>query len=307
MSSYNPSVLAERLGAGLLSFPVTTFDENLELDEQRYRDHLAWLSSYDVAGLFAAGGTGEFFSLSTDEVGRVVRMAVDEAHGRVPIIAPAGRSTREAIHLAALAEEAGADGLLLLPHYLTEASQEGLFQHIGAVLSSTRLPVIVYGRANMVPSPTTVARLADAYPNLVGYKDGIGDIEFMTRLVSELGDRLLYVGGLPTAETFALPLLELGVKTYSSALFNFLPEFALGFYDDVRRRDHESVRAKLREVVLPYTAIRDREKGYAVSIVKAGLDAIGHSGGPVRPPLSALQPAEFAELTALLASTSATV
>jgi 5-dehydro-4-deoxyglucarate dehydratase len=134
----------------------------------------------------------------------------------------------------------------------------------------------------------------------VGFKDGVGRIEQMTRIYARLGDRLAYVGGLPTAEVFALPLLQLGVTTYSSALFNFVPRFALEFYDAVRRQDQAEVYRMLREFVIPYTQLRDREQGYAVSIVKAGLKVIGRPAGPVRPPLTDLWPAELEELRVLV-------
>ena len=146
-----------------------------------------------------------------------------------------------------------------------------------------------------------MARLADRCPNLIGYKDGIGDIELMTRVHSKLGDRLTYIGGLPTAETFALPYLDIGVTTYSSAVFNFVPEFATGFYAAVRRRDHETIRAGLRDFILPLIAIRNRKKGYAVSIIKAGMKVIGRDSGRVRPPLTDLTETEIAELAALVA------
>jgi 5-dehydro-4-deoxyglucarate dehydratase len=115
-----------------------------------------------------------------------------------------------------------------------------------------------------------------------------------------MGDRLTYIGGLPTAETFALPYLEMGVTTYSSAIFNFLPKFAQEFYAAVRARDREKVYAGLREFVLPYIGIRNRRKGYAVSIVKAGMNAIGRPAGPVRSPLVDLSQAELDELTRLI-------
>ncbi len=293
--------LADRLGDGLLSFPITTFDAHGELDEQHYREHVSWLSEHEVSGLFAAGGTGEFFSLTPEEVATTIRLALESSGGAVPILAPAGGSTRSAQQHARIAEEAGAAGLLLFPPYLTEASQAGLRDHIRAVASSTHLPVVVYGRANAVLEPETLEQLADELPNLMGYKDGIGDLERMTRIVATVGDRLLYVGGLPTAETFALPYLELGVTTYSSAMFNFVPDFASAFYADVRARDRAAVTRRLKEFVLPYLEIRDRGRGYAVSIVKAGVDAIGRYGGPVRPPLSELRPDERQDLAALIA------
>lgn len=146
----------------------------------------------------------------------------------------------------------------------------------------------------------TLAKLCERCPNLIGFKDGYGDIELMTRIYARLGDRLIYIGGLPTAETFALPYLEMGVTTYSSAIFNFVPQFAQDFYAAVRRRDHEKVYAGLREFVLPYIGIRNRRKGYAVSIVKAGMNAIGRPAGPVRPPLVDLTQAELDELTKLI-------
>ena len=118
----------------------------------------------------------------------------------------------------------------------------------------------------------------------------------MTRVCSRLGERLTYIGGLPTAETFARPYLEMGVYTYSSAVFNFVPNFAVDFYSAVRRRYHETLQAGLSEFVLPLVAIRNRKKGYAVSIIKAGMKIIGRDSGPVRPPLTDLDSAERAEL-----------
>ncbi len=90
------------------------------------------------------------------------------------------------------------------------------------------------------------------------------------------------------------------MTTYSSAIFNFLPEWALSFYDMVRRRDRDGVYRELRDFVLPYIAIRNRKRGYAVSIVKAGMTAVGRHAGPVRPPLTDFDAAEIAELKALI-------
>ncbi|MFF4235512.1 5-dehydro-4-deoxyglucarate dehydratase [Actinomadura geliboluensis] len=300
MTQTAPEEIATRLGSGLLSFPVTHFRDDLSFDEPAYRDNIGRLAGYGVAGLFAAGGTGEFFSLAPGEVGAVVRAAVAEAPDGLPVIAPAGYGTAAAAAMAREAEEAGADGVLLFPPYLTEASQEGLIAHVRAVCAATRLGVTLYSRANAVYQDATVAALAEACPNLVGFKDGVGDLELMTRIRSRLGDRLVYIGGLPTAETFALPYLEMGVTTYSSAVFNFIPEFALAFYAAVRGRDRDEVARLLAEFVLPYCDIRNRRKGYAVSIIKAGMRITGHPAGPVRPPLTDLTDEETAELAELV-------
>jgi 5-dehydro-4-deoxyglucarate dehydratase len=301
MSGMTPGQMASRLGAGLLSFPVTTFDENGRLDAAAYRDNIAWAVSHGPAGLFAAGGTGEFFSLTAAEVATVVSAAVAEVKGRVPLIAPCGYGTAIAQQFARSAEEAGADGVLLLPPYLTEFTRAGLAAHVEAVCKSTRLGVIFYSRASASIDDLTLASLCERCPNLVGFKDGVGDIEMMTRIFARLGSRLTYLGGLPTAETFALPYLEMGVSTYSSAIYNFLPKFALEFYAAVRRRDHAAVYAGLRDFVLPYIEIRNRQKGYAVSIVKAGMRLVGRDCGPVRSPLTDLTAAEMDMLAALVA------
>lgn len=296
----HPRDMARRIGSGLLSFPVTHFDAAHAFVEKDFRQHCSWLLQHDVAGLFAAGGTGEFFSLTPAEVARVTQAATAETAGRVPVIAGCGYGTAIATDIAREVTRAGADGLLLLPPYLITPGQAGLAAHIEAVCRATPLGVIVYNRDNAVVNEATLEQLCERNPNLVGYKDGIGDIELMMRIRSRLDDRLTYIGGLPTAETFAPAYLEMGVTTYSSAIFNFMPEWALGFYAAVRRRDHAGVDARLKQFVLPYIALRNRGKGYAVSIVKAGLTAIGRTAGPVRPPLTDLSPQELDELRALI-------
>ncbi|HEX4038866.1 MAG TPA: 5-dehydro-4-deoxyglucarate dehydratase [Acidobacteriaceae bacterium] len=296
----SPQEMAAKVGAGLLSFPVTHFDAHYDFAEQPYREHIAWLLDHRPAALFAAGGTGEYFSLALDEFSRIVAAAVSETSGKVPVIAGCGYGTRTAIQFAQAAEKAGGDGLLLLPPYLVNAEPAGLIAHAQAVCQSTRLGVIFYNRDNAILDESALEKLCQTCPNLIGFKDGCGDIELITRIRARIGDRLVYIGGLPTAETFALPYLEIGVTTYSSAIFNFLPNFAQDFYLAVRRRDHAAVDAGLRDFVLPYIAIRRRRKGYAVSIVKAGMQAIGRDAGPVRPPLTGLDPAEFEDLKRLI-------
>jgi 5-dehydro-4-deoxyglucarate dehydratase len=300
----DPVMMARRLGEGLLSFPVTHFRADGTFDEAPYRAHCAWMLEHELSGLFAAGGTGEFFSLTPGEVGTVLRAAVAERKAGVPVISGCGHGTAIATGIARDAEQAGADGVLLLPPYLVTPSQEGLAAHVEAVCRSTGLGVIVYNRDNAVLEPDTLARLCERNANLVGYKDGVGDIELMTRIHARMGDRLTYIGGLPTAETFAMPYLTMGVTTYSSAIFNFMPEWALAFYKSVRANDGAEVMKQLKTFVLPYITLRNRGAGYAVSIVKAGCKAIGRDAGPVRSPLTDLTGAELEELRALIALAS---
>ena len=299
--AFDPIDVAKTIGGGLLSFPVTHFDAAGAFLEDPYRAHCAWMLGHELAGLFAAGGTGEFFSLTPTEVVDVVAAAVAEAKGKLPVISGCGYGTAIACEIARGAEQVGADGLLLLPPYLTTSNQEGLGAHIDAVCRSTGLAVIVYNRDNAIVNDETLARLCERNPNLVGYKDGVGDIELMARIHARMGDRLTYIGGLPTAETFATPYLTMGVTTYSSAIFNFMPEWALAFYKAVRAGDHVKVQTELRDFVLPYVAIRNRSRGYAVSIVKAGMRVVGRDAGPVRTPLTDLTADEELDLAALIA------
>jgi 5-dehydro-4-deoxyglucarate dehydratase len=292
--------MADSIGGGLLAFPVTHFNDQYDFNEPLYRQHISWLLDNRPAALFAAGGTGEFFSLTLQEFSGVISAAVSETSRRVPVLAGCGYGTRTAMEFARSAEKAGADGLLLLPPYLVNAEPEGIIEHAAAVCASTRLGVIFYNRDNAILNESALEQLCRRCPNLVGFKDGYGDIELMTRICARMGDRLVYVGGLPTAETFALPYLEIGVTTYSSAIFNFLPQFALDFYEAVRRHDRPAVFAKLKDFVLPYISIRGRRKGYAVSIVKAGMRAVGRPAGPTRPPLTELTTGEFDELRQLI-------
>lgn len=300
MSNFSPLELRDSLSSGLLSFPVTHATADLAFDRAGYLSHVRHLADFEPAGVFAAGGTGEFFSLTLNEVAEVVRTAVAAVDGRLPVLGAAGYGTALATELAADSEEAGADGILLLPPYLTGAPAEGLYEHVARVCSTTSLGVVVYHRANARFDVETIARLAEEFPNFIAFKDGIGDLELIARLRSVVGDRLLYINGLPTAETTAVAYFEYGFKTYSSAIFNFAPEWALEFYGAARRRDSSRIRSMTDEFLLPYIGIRDRRAGYAVSIAKAGMRAVGRSAGPVRPPLTDLRPDEFDQLQALL-------
>jgi 5-dehydro-4-deoxyglucarate dehydratase len=301
MARFGPEEMAAAIARDVLAFPITHMTSELAFAEAAYKEHLSFMLEAAPAGVFAPGGTGEFFSLSADEAETVTAAAVEVVDGMVPVIGGAGYGTAMAVDLAQRAERAGADGILLLPPYLLNASQEGLAEHVAAVCNATSLGVIVYNRDNAVLEAATVARLCERCRNLVGLKDGVGDIELMVRTRNLLGDRLVYLGGLPTAETFARPYLAMGVATYSSALLNFLPVFARGFYEAVRAGDVATIDAGLRDFVLPYTAIRNRGRGYAVAIVKAGARIVGRPGGPVRPPLTDLDAASYADLDALIA------
>jgi 5-dehydro-4-deoxyglucarate dehydratase len=296
----SPLELKKALSTGLLSFPLTDFDRELRFDAKGYADRLEWLMPYGATVLFAAGGTGEFFSLEPQEYAAVIKTAAETCKGRVPIVGGAGGGTTLAIKYAQEAERNGAEGVLLLPHYLTEATQEGLVAHVEAVCKSVKIGVIVYNRGATKLNAASLIKLAERCPNLIGFKDGLGDIERIVSIRQQLGDRFVYIGGMPTHEVYATAYKALGVPTYSSAIFNFLPRTALDFYNAYWAGDTVTTGRLIDEFFLPYLAIRNKGEGYAVSIVKAGAAIVGKSAGPVRPPLSDLKPQEVEELAALI-------
>ncbi|MBY8880320.1 5-dehydro-4-deoxyglucarate dehydratase [Actinacidiphila acidipaludis] len=295
--------LAERLD-GLLFFPVTAFGPDGGLDLDAFRAHVRAGVEAGAAAVFACCGTGEFHALSPEEFGACVAAAVEETAGRVPVVAGAGYGTVLALRYARIAEEAGADGLLAMPPYLVVADQQGLLRHYTALAQGTGLDVIVYQRDNAVFTPETVVALAQV-PNIIGLKDGHGDLDLMQRIISAVrtelpGRNFLYFNGLPTAELTGLAYRGIGVSLYSSAVYAFSPEIALAFHSALARGDDATVNRLLDGFYRPLVDLRNQGRGYAVSLVKAGVRLRGLDVGEVRPPLSEPAAAHVKELGELI-------
>lgn len=302
----SPDELKQKVSSGLLSFPLTDFDETDSFDAKAYGRRMEWLAEYGASATFAAGGAGEFFSLTEAEYRDLVEVAVSTTAGTgQPVIAATGYGTRAAVALAKEAERLGADGLLVLPPYLVESTQEGLFAHISAICNAVGIGVIFYNRANARLKAETLLRLIETCPNLVGFKDGVGDIEELLRVRELCGSGIALINGMPTAEVFAQAFLGMGVSTYSSAIFNFVPRSAVDFYNAVRSGDTAHVTEFMRDFLLPYRVLCSRQAAYAVSMIKAGATLVGRSAGTVRPPLSMPTRDEQAELARLIAGLGA--
>ncbi|MFC9908255.1 5-dehydro-4-deoxyglucarate dehydratase [Streptomyces sp. NPDC127197] len=282
--------LAARLSvpSGPLFFPVTAYGPDGSVDLDAYRAHVRRGVEAGAAAVFACCGTGEFHALTPEEFEACVRAAVEEAAGRVPVVAGAGYGTALAVRYARLAEAAGADGLLAMPPYLVVAGQEGLLRHYKEIAAATALPVIVYQRDNAVFTPDAVVELART-DGVIGLKDGLGDLDLMQRIVSavrtEVPGDFLYFNGLPTAEQTQLAYRAIGVTLYSSAVFCFAPEIALAFHRALESGDDATVRRLLDGFYRPFVELRAQSRGYAVSLVKAGVRLRGLDVGEVRPPL----------------------
>lgn len=295
-----PDALAPRL-EGLLAFPVTPFEEDGGLDLDAFRGQVDLLLGNGALAVFPGCGTGEFAALSREEYGQLVEACVRHVDGRVPVVAGAGYGTATAIELAAIAERAGADGLLLLPPYVTVGGTDGLEAHYRAVARSTKLAIILYQRDHVLFEPDMVARLAEE-PNVIGVKDGIGHVERLLEIRKATGGRLLLLNGMPTAEISASALSFCGARGYSSAILNFLPEVAVPFHRAATAGDEATMHSLLDRAILPFAAIRRRRPGYAVTLIKAGARLRGLPVGRVRAPLSEVTPEDERSLGELLAT-----
>ena len=310
---------------GLLFFPVTPYRGDGYVDLDELAAHVGRGVDAGAGGVFVACGTGEFSALEPDEYAEVVRVAVKAIGGRVPVFAGAGGPVRTARRFSDLAMGAGAGGVLLLPPYLTEAAGPGLVSY---VRQATRedLPVIVYNRANArfdEASAVAVARL----PQVIGFKDGAGDLDLMIRIVRAVRDDaarsdavpddaargdagrdgegsrpFFFFNGMPTAEVTQRAYRAIGVPLYSSAAFAFAPTVALAYYDALEHGDQATLDALERAFYHPLARLRAKGTGYAVSLIKAGVELAGYPTGGVRPPLTAVTQQHREELARILAA-----
>jgi 5-dehydro-4-deoxyglucarate dehydratase len=287
---------------GVLFFPVTPFTEAGAVNVELLAEHLKRGLAAGPAAVFAACGTGEFHALGPGEYREVVRVAVEVAGNQVPVFTGTGGALPLARDFASIAEEEGADGLLLLPPYLVAAPPAGLVAYTRAVTEATGLPLIAYQRGNAVFDPASAAAVAKL-PGVLGFKDGLGNMELMSKIIVAVREALdgqakpfRFFNGMPTAEVSVAAYRGLGVDLYSSAVFCFAPEISLAFYD----ADQDLTERLLRDFFHPLISLRDRVPGYAVSLVKAGVRLRGLDVGSVRPPLVDPPPEHLAELERII-------
>ncbi|MFJ9818254.1 5-dehydro-4-deoxyglucarate dehydratase [Streptomyces sp. NPDC101151] len=286
---------------GVLSFPLTAFHDDGSLDPDGFRAHVTARLAAGPGAVFPACGTGEFFSLDEEEYRQVVTIAVEEAAGRCPVVAGAGYGWAQAARFARIAEEAGADALLVLPHYLVAAPQEGLVAQLEELAARTRLPIVAYQRGQVAYAVASLRRIT-RIPNVIGLKDGHSDLDRLQRLTLAAPADFLFFNGAATAEIQARAYAGVGVPAYSSAVHAFAPEIADAFFTALRGGDHGTTEKLLRDFYVPFVEVRDRTPGYAVSLVKAAARLRGERVGPVRAPLTDPSSADLADLKALLAA-----
>lgn len=286
-----------------LFFPITPFDADGAVSLRVFERHLAAGLQHEPGAVFVGCGAGEFHAMSEDEIAQITHHAVRITDGRRPIFVGAGGSLPIAQAICKRAALLGAQGILLMPPYLVTAPQSGLVEYVRQVALASPIPIVVYARANMnlsIDSAVAVSRL----DNVIGFKDGIGNVERMQRIVTlirkEGRSQFLFMNGLPTAEVSAYAYRGIGVPIYSSAAFAFVPEIAIAFWQGLREGNADAIDRLLFEFYLPLVALRDETPGFAVALIKAGLALRGRNAGSVRPPLSDPSPAQVARLEALI-------
>jgi 4-hydroxy-tetrahydrodipicolinate synthase len=218
---------------------VTPF-KNGSVDEKAFRDLVAWQISEGTHGLVPVGTTGESPTLSHDEHKHVVEWCVDEAKGRVPVIAGAGsNSTREAIELAQHAEKAGADAVLVVTPYYNKPNQEGLYQHYKAINDAIGVPIIIYnipGRSIIDMSVETMTRLYEL-KNIAGVKDATANITRVSQQRAAMGEGFNQLSG---EDATVLGYMAHGGHGCISVTSNVAPRLCSEFHTAVMRGDYAS-------------------------------------------------------------------
>lgn len=284
---------------GVLGFPVTPFRQDLSLDLDALGRNVDEMASHPFCALVAAGGMGEVYSLSADEIVEVTRVTVAAARGRMPVMAGTGFNAAVAGDIARRAEQAGAACLLVLPPYYINAPESGLAGYYTSIANATGLPLILYGRDWCAPAPPFLARLAERLPSFVAWKDGQGDMRRLQAIRAAVGDRLAWVGG--AGDDLVPAYYAMGLRAFTSSVANVSPRLALDLHEAASRGDRETLQRLGDELIVPLYALRARGRGYEVSVMKELMNLLGLAGGTVRPPLTPLLQDDRAALEALLA------
>ncbi len=253
--------------------------------------------AHGTDAIIVAGTTGEAATMNDAEHKEAIKFTVDRVKKRVPVIAGTGSNdTSYAIHLSQYAERAGADGLLLVTPYYNKCTQKGLVAHFQAIADSVNIPCILYdvpSRTGVSIKLTTYVELAK-HPNIVAVKEANGDLSSILRLRHACGDELAVYSG---NDDQIVPILSLGGQGVISVLSNVAPQAThdmcqLYFDGDVERA---------RDLQIAYTDLIDALFSEVNPIpVKTAMRLIGWAAGPLRSPLSEMEPEHVEQLKSAL-------
>lgn len=292
----NPQELCTKL-EGVIGFPVTPFNADHSLDIVGHRKNVRYMLEQPMCALVAAGGTGELYSLTPDEVRQVVEATIEEAAGRAPVIAGVGFAGGLAKCLAQQAADCGAAGVLAFPPYYPNAEMDGLVDYYASIAEASGLGVLIYSRDWANYTPAQAERLV-GIPNVLAWKDGTADIRRYQMIRERLGDKLHWIGG--AGDDMVPGYYAIGIRCYTSSISAVAPKLSIKLHELGAAGDSAALNQLVNDHVVPLYALRTKRKGYEVSAMKTMLDMIGLSGGPVRPPLVEVTESDRAELRAIL-------
>jgi len=259
---------------------VTPFTADGAVDEAALRRFVGWQIGEGVHGLIPLGSPGEFLSLTHEERERVVRIVVEQAAGRVPVLAgSAAEWTDEAITLSKTAEKAGADGLMIISPYYCSPTEDELFEHFRRIGAAVSIPIMVYNNpftSNVDLKPAFVKRLTEI-DNIRYIKESSGDASRVNRILDLCGDKMRVFAGYHPWESYLA-----GAEGYVSVFSNIAPKLAREFFElSVDKRDFVASRDIYRKL----TPLLDALAGdLYVSATKQALNMVGQPMGNPRPP-----------------------
>jgi 4-hydroxy-tetrahydrodipicolinate synthase len=276
---------------------VTPFTEKGEVNDEALRSHVEFLIEKGVAGVVPCGTTGESATLSWEEHNRVVDIVIEQARGRVQVIAGAGsNNTAESLAAARHACEIGADAILSITPYYNRPTQEGLYQHFAAIATQVEIPTVVYNvpsRTSINLLPETVERLC-SFKNIVAVKEASGSIVQVSEIHRRCGERITILSG---DDPLTLPILACGGKGVISVVANIAPEKMIALIKAFTAG--ETARAlALHEELLPLSQSMFIETNPIP--VKTAMNLLGMNAGPLRLPLTSMSERNKQELASVL-------
>jgi 4-hydroxy-tetrahydrodipicolinate synthase len=283
---------------GSLTALVTPFAKGGGFDEKAFRAFVDWQIAEGTKGLVPVGTTGESPTLSHDEHRQVVKVCVEIAKGRVPVVAGAGsNNTEEAVGLVQFAEKVGADAALVVTPYYNKPTQRGLYAHFAAVAKATSLPIIIYNippRSVIDMMPETMGRLAHDFKNIVGVKDATGKVERVSEQRMTCGKDFIQLSG---EDASALGFNAHGGVGAISVTSNVAPRLCAEFQEATLSGDKEKA-LELQDRLLPLHKAIFIEPG--VSGSKYALSKLGRIENVVRSPLVTVEAETAARIDAAL-------
>jgi len=273
-------------GAGVAL--VTPFTNTGEVNYKKLEELLEYQIAGGTDAIISCGTTGESSTMTHEEHLEVVRFSCQVVNGRIPVIAGAGsNSTREAVHLSEESEKAGADGLLLVTPYYNKATQNGLLRHYKEIAAAVKIPILLYhipGRTGVTMTPATMATLCNEVPNIVGVKEASGNFSAMAEMMNLADGTIdLYSGN----DDQIVPLMSLGGKGVISVMANAAPQqthdICQAFLDgDIKK----SCELQLKAIPLINALFCEVNP----IPVKAAMNLMGMEVGPLRLPLTEMEP-----------------